>query len=206
MSFPEALTLFGILLMLAAMPGASAVLVVTRSATLGLANGFAVIAGIVLADAVLILLAIAGLSLVANTLGGLFVLVKYLGAAYLLWLGYRLLTAARADQVALDEPPRKRSLAASLLAGLLLTLGDIKAIVFYMSLLPAFVDLASIRGEDISIVLLIMICSVGGIKMLYAIAARKIAHWARRNQFEPTARKTAGALIIGAGGYIIAKA
>jgi len=50
--------------LLAALPSASVALVITRSATLGVANGIAVSAGIVLGDLIFILLAIFGLSAV----------------------------------------------------------------------------------------------------------------------------------------------
>lgn len=68
MSIIESLTLLGIMVALAAMPSASVALVVTRSATLGVANGLAVSAGIVLGDLVFITFAIFGLSVVAETL------------------------------------------------------------------------------------------------------------------------------------------
>ena len=48
MSIIETITLFGIMVALAAMPSASVALIVTRSATLGIGNGFAVAVGIVL--------------------------------------------------------------------------------------------------------------------------------------------------------------
>lgn len=51
MSIVESITLFGIMMALAAVPSTSVALVITRSATLGIRNGLAVAMGIVLGDA-----------------------------------------------------------------------------------------------------------------------------------------------------------
>ena len=87
MNLLEVLMLFLILSTLAAIPSASVALVVTRSATFGVANGIAVAAGIVLADLLFIALVLLGLTVLAETMGGFFMLVRYAGALYLVWLG-----------------------------------------------------------------------------------------------------------------------
>jgi len=205
MSIIEIITLFWIMVVLAAMPSASVALVVTRSATLGVANGIAVAVGIVLGDLVFILLAIFGLSVVAETMGALFMVVKYLGAIYLLWLGFTLLTNKTAHKIVIEKPQKKRNLAASFLAGFILTLGDVKAIIFYVSLFPIFIDLASLRVADVMTIILVMVVSVGGVKTVYALLATKVALLARKTRFEKTARITAGGFMIGAGSYLIVK-
>ncbi|MGD8526451.1 MAG: LysE family translocator [Thioalkalispiraceae bacterium] len=192
--------------MLAALPSASVALVVTRSATLGMVNGFAVAAGIVIGDLFFIVLAILGLSVIAETLGNLFVVIKYLGAAYLLWLGLTLLTAKSKPLVTAEAIENKHSVITSFLAGFFLTLGDIKAIFFYASLLPIYVDLASLQAADMFIILLVTVVAVGGIKVIYALSATKLASLARRHQFENATRKTAGGFMLTAGSYLLFKA
>lgn len=206
MSIIEIITLFGIMVTLAAMPSTSVALVVTRSATLGVANGIAVSVGIVLGDLIFILLAIFGLSVVAETMGSLFMVIKYLGAAYLLWLGYTLLASKSTSGIAVENPIKKCNLAASFFAGFMLTLGDIKAIIFYVSLFPAFIDLSALRVADILAIISVMVISVGGVKAVYAFSATKVASLARRYRFDNAARKTAGGFMIGAGSYLIVKA
>lgn len=201
----EAVTFFAIMIALAAVPSSSVALVVTRSATLGVANGFAAAAGIVAGDLVFIMLAVLGLSVVAETMGGLFMLIKYLGALYLLWLGLSLLKARPATPLTTPSNHPGGSLAASFLAGFALTLGDIKAIFFYISLFPMFIDLATIRAPDIVIIVLATIASVGGVKAAYAVAAGKLARLAGGPRFANPARKVAGGVMLGAGGYILVK-
>jgi threonine/homoserine/homoserine lactone efflux protein len=206
MSIYQSITLLGIMVAFAALPSASVALVIARSATLGIVNGLAVSAGIVLGDLVFIALAVMGLSVVAEAMGSLFMVVKILGGLYLIWLGYSLFSKNRATKITANKNNNKRSLAASFMAGLVLTLGDIKAIIFYASLLPVFVNLSAIQTSDIVVLIFITAFSVGGVKSIYAIFANKAAAYAQKTNTEVAARKAVGGLMVGAGGYLIVKA
>lgn len=206
MSIIEIFALTGIMVSLAAIPSASVALVVTRSATLGVGNGVAVSAGIVLGDLVFVILAMLGLAVVAKTMGTLFMAIKYLGAIYLLWLGFSLLMKKSKTGVLVNAPRGKGSLIASFLGGFALTLGDVKAIFFYVSLFPMFIDVSALQVADMLVIMLVTIASVGGVKVIYALSAKNIAALARGLKCESLARKTAGGFMIGAGSYIIAKA
>jgi threonine/homoserine/homoserine lactone efflux protein len=206
MSFLDSTSLFLIMIALAAIPSSSVALVVTRSAMLGIPNGVAVSVGIVLGDLVFILLAILGLSAIAETLGGFFAIVRYLGGGYLLWIGYSLLTAKNKPTHAVSETKMNGNLFVSLLSGFLLTLGDVKAIFFYVSLFPTFLDLTAVSMADLLTVVLITVAAVGGVKVAYAIAAMRLAGMTRDLKLQDGARKVAGSLMIGVGGFLIWKA
>jgi threonine/homoserine/homoserine lactone efflux protein len=203
MTLLESITLFGIMVLLAALPSSSVALVVARAATFGPANGIAVGIGIVLGDLLFVALAIAGMSAAAEMFGGFFVVVKVIAGLYLIWLGIRLLTSSSAPPRVPLESHQGKSLAASLIAGFALTLGDIKAILFYASLLPAFVDLAVISIQEILTIVAITIISVGGVKVAYALLGARLASIAGRNRFTGIYRKTIGSIMIGAGGFLI---
>lgn len=205
MSFIDIITLFGIMIALAALPSASVALVITRSATLGVANGVAVTAGIILGDLVFILLAIFSLSIVAETMGSLFMIVKYLGAAYLLWLGFTLITSKSTTTIRVDKTAKKQNFVTSFIAGFVLTLGDVKAIIFYASLLPVFVNLSTLQTSDVLIIISVMVVSLGSVKILYAFSAAKIVTFATDKNLDNVARKTAGGFMLGAGGYLFIK-
>jgi threonine/homoserine/homoserine lactone efflux protein len=200
------LTFFAIMLALAAIPSASVGLVVSRSATLGFRNGAAVAGGIVLGDLALAALAIYGMSSLAESMGSLFFLVRCLAGSYLIWIGIGLLRA-REDLTAnalVDKRPL--TLASSFLSGLFLTFGDLKAILFYASLFPTLFNLRLLTSIDIGIIATITIITVGGVKLIYAYAARTfVARWKSR-RVQRITRKAAGGLMIGAGSYVILKA
>jgi len=206
MSIYESITLLGIMAALAAIPSSSVALVVARSATLGITNGLAVASGIVLGDLVFIALALLGLSVIAEVMGGLFMFVKIIGGLYLIWLGYSLFSKSGVTEIKANKINNNRSLAASFMVGFVLTLGDIKAIIFYASLLPVFVDLSTIQSSDILVLILITVFGVGGVKTIYVIFSNRVAAYAQKTNMEVTARKAVGGLMVGAGGYLIFKA
>jgi threonine/homoserine/homoserine lactone efflux protein len=206
MNFLDSTSLFLIMIALAAIPSSSVALVVTRSAMMGIPNGVAVSVGIVLGDLVFIMLAILGLSAVAETLGGFFAIVRYLGGGYLLWIGYSLLSANNKPTYAVPETKMNGNLLVSLFSGFFLTLGDVKAIFFYASLFPTFLELTAVSTVDLLTIFLITIVAVGGVKVAYAVAATRLAGMTRDMKHQEGARKLAGSLVVGAGGFLIWKA
>ncbi|WP_438969721.1 LysE family translocator [Methylophaga sp.] len=205
MSIIEIMTLFGIMASLAALPSTSVALVITRSVTLGIGDGVAAAVGICLADLFFILLVMFGLSLVAETMGNFFLVIKYMGASYLVWLGFSFLVTKPQISVMVNATNGKSSLISSFLGGLVLTLGDVKAIFFYLSLFPLFIDLASLQITDVFLVMWITIISVGGVKIIYVLMARKILVLVQGHSFETVAKKTIGVFWVAVGGYILTK-
>jgi len=206
MSIIDSISLFAIMVTLAIIPSTSVALVVTRSATLGVANGVAVAAGIVAGDLVFIILAILGLSVIAETMGGFFMVIKYMGGAYLLCLGYTLITPRNETRILPSKARSKGSLIASFMAGFFLTLGDVKVILFYVSLFPIFLNLSALNISDVVIIFLLTITTVGGVKIAYAFSARKIISMSQGLKLQNVAKKAASGFMIGAGSYLIVKA
>lgn len=198
------LSLTGILWMLALVPGMSVVAVTARTATLGPAHGVAVTAGIVLGDLLFIALALFGLTALAQLLGGVFVVIRVLAGVCLIGFGIQLLRHARAAVPAMPMLARG-SLGTSFLAGLLITLGDMKAIVFYLSLLPVFVDLSQVTGTDAALILAVSVFAVGGAKLLYVVLAWRLRTWRVNQRLRQWMQRASGALMVGAGSWLIAR-
>jgi threonine/homoserine/homoserine lactone efflux protein len=203
MSVVEIIVLFAVMALLALLPSTSVALVVARSSTAGFINGAAVAVGIVLGDLIFVSLAILGMAALAEMLGGFFLVLRYLAALYLIWFGISLLRAKGAIQVR-----RNRSvttLSASVLSGLMITLGDVKAIVFYASLLPAFVDLASISTSDVATVVVLTVVAVGGVKLGYAFAASRFIDIADMFKPQRAVQMTVGGVMVGTGVTLLVK-
>jgi threonine/homoserine/homoserine lactone efflux protein len=192
------------MLILAAMPSTSVLLVVTRAASLGWPNGAAVAAGIAIGDLIFATLALLGMGILAETMGAFFAVVRYLGGAYLIWLGLGLLRSKN-DRLLQAFDLRHSTLLASFGSGLLLTLGDVKAILFYASLFPTFVDVNRLTIFDITTVIAVTIMTVGGVKLVYAFMAQQIILRLKAHQANRNAKILAGGLMIGTGTYLIAK-
>ena len=199
-----ALLLFFTMMLLAALPSTSVAVVITRSVTGGLPHGIAAAAGIVVGDLVFVLLALFGLSAIAESLGSFFVIIKILGGAYLIWLGVGLLRARPSGATAKQEPS-EGPLLISFAAGLLLTLGDLKAIFFYVSFFPMVLDLDKLSSNEIATIIAITILAVGGIKIFYAILAQRIMTRHASHRFARPTQIAAGTCMIGAGTALIVK-
>jgi len=205
MTIIDAFFLFAVMSVLALLPSASVALVVTRSATAGVAHGAAVAVGIVLGDLVFVCLAVLGMAAVAEVMGGFFVAIKYVAGAYLIWFGLSLLRSNDSSP-SVSSHQNTSSLSASFLSGLLVTLGDIKAIFFYASLFPAFVDLSRLSLLDVGFIFVITLLSVGGVKLGYAYGATKVVTLAKRFGPLQSVKVVGGGVMIGIGGWLIAKA
>lgn len=171
MSITDSLSLFVAMLVLASLPSASVLLICANASSDGFAQGAYTALGVLLGDLLFVLLALLGLTLLANTLGTAFVLIHLCGACYLLWLGFHLWRKSRAQLA----PTTTQSLAASCLTGLAITLGDSKAILFYLGFLPVFVDLSRLDASDASLILAITVLAVGGVKLAYAWLATRVS-------------------------------
>ena len=204
MSLIEAMMLFLVMLPLAAMPSTSVALVVARSVSAGRVSGVFSALGIVVGDLVFVAIALIGMSLLAEWLGAFFSVVKYCGGAYLIWLGFSLLKS-KSTPTDQRTTSRASSFAADFLAGLFLTLGDVKAILFYASLFPTLIDSRGIGLWDILLIMAITIVTVGGVKLGYVIFASKLVDRLRGRFASEVPRKFGGAMMIGCGSVLIAK-
>ena len=83
----------GALLVAAASPGPGLAALVARVLARGRSGAVAFTAGLAIGDVVWLAAAVTGLSALAQAFAGVFLVVKYLGAAYLLYLTYRIVSA-----------------------------------------------------------------------------------------------------------------
>ncbi|MEC7118360.1 MAG: LysE family translocator [Pseudomonadota bacterium] len=183
LTLPNLLAMASALVVLAALPSISVLTVVSRSASLGLSHGIASIVGVLLGDLIFILVALFGLSLLNAWLTPLRPALPWLAAIYLIVLGYQLWQATPPPQQLVTVPSAPYH--SSLLAGLLITLADQKAIVFYLAFFPMFIQLEHLTLLDVVLIILITIMCVGGVKLIYAVVARRAMlqlaqHWQQR--------------------------
>jgi threonine/homoserine/homoserine lactone efflux protein len=138
--------------------------------------------GLIAGDMVFLTCAALGLAALATTFATVFTVVKFAGAAYLLWLAWQLWRAPlHGDAVAATRAP-DRSPARVWLAGLTLTLGNPKTIIFYMALLPTVVDLAALTPlgfAELSVIVFVDLLLVGAVYAALAARARDFFRDAR---------------------------
>lgn len=197
------------MLVLAALPSISVLAVTSRALSGGFRHGAAVSAGVVAGDIVFILVALFGLSLLLDAAGGWVGYLKYVAAAYLLWMAQAIWRSPDAADAPSDSALQLRpvSLTSSFVSGLLLTLGDQKAVLFYLGFFPAFVDLGAVTVVDILLIVLITVITVGGVKLCYAWlvsrAGQALAHTARARQLTRMLNRLAALILVLAAAMVI---
>ncbi|GAB4394821.1 MAG: LysE family translocator [Kiloniellaceae bacterium] len=132
----------GALLVAAGSPGPSIAALVARVVTGGWRGVLPFLAAMWIGEAIWLSLAVWGLAAIAESLHLLFTVIKYLGVAYLIYLAWRMWYAP--VEVDDDALPRARSAGRMFAAGMAVTLGNPKIMVFYLALLPAIVDLKTV--------------------------------------------------------------
>jgi len=149
------------ILIFLALPGPGTFALLTSTAKGGLRAGAAATLGVIVGDQVLLWLAVAGVAalLAANPL--IFQGVQYLGAAYLAWIGLRLIFAQPGGNSPVRIEPRQYARQA-----FLITLLNPKAIVFYMAFFPLFIDPAQHRG---AVTFMAMAATIAAITAAYGL-------------------------------------
>ncbi len=200
MALNSILALFSTMFVLAMIPSPSVFAVVGRAVASGFIHGAITTAGIVAGDFIFILLTLLGLWTLAETMGSVFVLVKYLGAIYLIYLGIGLWrTRPRLQEI---DAIAKVSWLSNFMAGLLITLSDPKAMLFYASFLPAYVDLYSLSGLEIGGIMGIAIVAVGGAKLVYAYGAHRARVLFKDARLQTLLNGLAGIALAGTGIFL----
>ena len=129
MSITSGIALFLAMALSAAIPGPSVLAVVSRSISHGWRQGLLVVFGVLIADYIFIFLALSGLTALASAMGDFATVIKYIGITYLFWLAYTTWTSS--DDVSSVKTP-EATRASSVIVGVLMTLSNPKAILFYM--------------------------------------------------------------------------
>jgi len=124
-----------------AIPGPGNLALITSTGKGGVRGGLAATLGVIAGDQVLMWAAVAGLAALLLAYPAAFHAVQWLGAAYLAWLGAKMLLAKAGTKPILNIQPHHYFRQAALI-----TLLNPKAIVFYMAFFPLFVDPARHQG------------------------------------------------------------
>ena len=181
-------------------PGPSMLTTVAKSLANGFWSGFQYNLGVCIGDLIFLMLAIFGLQIVAVLLGEVFLVVKLVGAGYLLWLGLRLWLT---KPVPLDARPQSsRGPLKEIMAGILVTLGNPKVILFYGALLPTFVNLETLSGTDIAILSGIVVAAIIVVNNTYGLMAARARKVFRSERAVRVLNRSAGSVMIGAGVFV----
>ena len=179
-----------------AIPGPGNLALITSTSKGGVRAGMAACLGVIAADQLLMWLAVAGVASLLAAYPAAFHAVQWLGAAYLGWMGFKMLTAKAGDAPVLRMEPRHY-----FRQGAVITLLNPKAIVFYMAFFPLFVNPATHCGL---VTFAAMAATIAALTFLYSLVVVLLTHHlAARMRANPVVarmlEKTTGVFLIGFG-------
>lgn len=177
-------------------PGPGNLALITSTGKGGRRGGLACTLGVIAGDQVLMWLAVAGVAALLSAYPPAFRAVQWLGAAYLAWLGVRMLLAKAGARPVLEIKPHHYFRQA-----LLITLLNPKAIVFYMAFFPLFVDPRRHQGL---LTFGAMALTIAVLTFLYCVIVISITHFAAdRMRASPRVgvwlNRVAGTMLVGFG-------
>ena len=176
-----------------AVPGPGIFAIIARALGSGFKSTIPAVIGNTMGDLVLMTLSALGLAIVARQMGSLFLIVRLAGAAYLIYLGWKYWTA-RTEARSELAPSRN-----GFWSQLALTLGNPKAIVMFLAILPSAVDLSRLNAVGYGQLCLCTLVLIPSIEFAYAALAARARLFLSSAKARRRLNKGAGAIMIGAG-------
>ncbi|KIC09447.1 amino acid transporter LysE [Leisingera sp. ANG-M1] len=188
----------GALLILFLTPGPVWLALMARSVSGGFQAAWPLALGVACGDILWPLVAVAGMSWVVSEFTGIMTVLRWVACLMFLGMGYLLIRHA-GEAVQENRALTRPGIWAGFLAGIAAILGNPKAILFYMGVLPGFFDLSGTSGADVAaIVTLSFVIPLAG-----NLALAGMVHRVRKAISSPrTLRRinlVSGGLLIGVG-------
>jgi len=162
----------GALALAAVIPGPQLVAIVAQALRGGHRPAVWITIGMVAGDVLYLAAVLAGLAYIAETFTALLTVIKWAGVAYLIWLAvqfWRSGITAEAEQTTRGA----RTGRSAFLAGILVTLGNPKSVLFYIAIVPTIVDLGTVTLGDCVVLLSLTAVILTLVQLPFAFAGAK---------------------------------
>ena len=202
MSIEAAITFALAIFIFAITPGPGTFALLARALSLGAGACLPMAFGMAISDIVYLILATFGLSAIAENYAGLFTVIRFIGAAYLLYLGWKMWTAD-VDTHLEKADSKTKSWLSGFIQGFLISASNPKVILFYIAFLPTFIDLSTLTQQDIILVSFITLFALTSGLMLVSVAASSVRQYLKTPKAVKHLNQTAGSIMIGAGLFLV---
>lgn len=194
----------GTLAVAAAIPGPGVTALVARALGSGFRSSLAMSLGLVLGDLTYLTAVVLGLAMVAQSFGMVFLVIKWLGVAYLAWLAWSFWTSGITAET-IEARKGKDGFFASMLAGLTLTLGNPKTMIFYLAITPTVIDVRTVTPADYGILVAITVVVLLLVLVPYLALASQARWFLKTPRALKALNRTAAAFMFGAAAAIAAR-
>ena len=134
-------------------PGPVWVALIARSLKGGFSGAWPLALGVAIGDICWPILALLSLGQIVSLYGDILLWLRYLAVAVFFIMGAWLIFAP-VQAIETDSRLTKEGVVAGFLAGLLVIIGNPKAMLFYIGILPGFFDVSELQGADYGVVAL----------------------------------------------------
>jgi threonine/homoserine/homoserine lactone efflux protein len=181
---------------LAIVPGPTVTVIIANALARGTLAGLAIIAGTQIGLVTMILVVASGMEALVSFMGFAFDWIKLIGAAYLLWLGFRMLRSTGEIGTASAVPDK--SYRALVLEGFFVIWANPKALIFFGAFLPQFVSLEAPTFPQILMLGLFFMVVAGSTDAIYAVIAGRARGLLSRARVRLVSRVSGAILMLGA--------
>ncbi|TDO96303.1 LysE family translocator [Marinomonas balearica] len=187
-------------------PGPGVFAIIARSMMSGAKSALPLSAGMALGDIVYLVMACFGLATIATRWEEVFLAIRFIGAAYLVYLGWKMWVSPLqvVDDEAGASAPRESALK-GLLQGFAISSSNPKVVLFYIAFLPTFLDVTLLNSQDIVITsLLAYVALMLGLSLI-AYSASQARRVMKTQRAQRRLNQGAGSVMIGAGAFLALK-
>jgi homoserine/homoserine lactone efflux protein len=158
-----------------ASPGPGVVMTLTNAARFGLRRSFGGILGVAIGALCVAAISATSLGVLLATSAKAFMIIKMLGAAYLLFLGWKLWRSPGFHFT--EKNGKEASFQKRFMEGISLQLTNPKAIFFFLSIFPQFINTHQDYRSQFALLLLTHCLLTVGIHCMYALCAGHARQW-----------------------------
>ncbi|MEE9444438.1 MAG: LysE family translocator [Cocleimonas sp.] len=208
MSLEASITFFIAIFIFAITPGPGTFAILAQALRAGSWATLPMVLGIIFSDIIYLILSTFGLATIAENYGGVFTAIRFIGAAYLIYLGYKMWTAKVDTDFSVDnmqEKSKKKNWLSGLLQGFLISASNPKVILFYIAFLPTFIDLTVLNLSDVALLSVLTFFSLLAGLMLIAVGASSVRQTLKSESALKKLNRTAGSIMIGAGLFLASR-
>ena len=183
-------------------PGPAVLLVVSLGMTRGARTGVRASCGVLTANAIYFAVSATGIGALLLASWNVFFAVKWLGAAYLAWIGTGMLLRRPDPAAPLRAPVRGNGFR----LGFLVNASNPKLLVYFVAILPQFIDPAGSLALPLQVGILAVSSMVLELAILvgYALLAERGQRFVRTPRAQALVQRTGGLLLIAAAARIAA--